>query len=206
MDRCNVETSVSKLQANYLRLFQRMLHQPLQKQTKHTIFHFHSSAAQPTRCTYDKIRTRQSPWQNMVKPFRSIKILSNCVMNCELWYYILLWSSIMPTTYLKVTTLAPRHLSSPIIYYFLMSNNAFLCQKMFSLLKQKLSLWLPLHFQVSRDYSKAGGPRISWFLVPNSNHEMRGSWIPRTVFSVKPQNGSKKIWKSTFWAFFPLFK
>ena len=70
-------------------------------------------------------------------------------------YYILLWSSIMPTTYLKVTTLAPRHLSSPIIYYFLMSNNAFLCQKMFSLLKQKLSLWLPLHFQVSRDYSKA---------------------------------------------------
>ena len=155
MGRCNVETSVSKLQANYLRLFQRMLHQPLQKQTKHTIFHFHSSAAQPTRCTYDKIRTRQSPWQNMVKPFRSIKILSNCVMNCELWYYILLWSSILPTTHLKVTTLAPRHLSSPIIYYFLMSNNAFLCQKMFSLLKQKLSLWLPLHFQVSRDYSKA---------------------------------------------------
>ena len=29
------------------------------------------------------------------------------------------------------------------------------------------------------------GPRISWFLVPKSN-EMRGSWIPRTVFSIKP--------------------
>ena len=26
--------------------------------------------------------------------------------------------------------------------------------------------------------------------------------IPRTVFSVKPQNGSKKFIKSTFWAFF----
>ena len=48
-----------------------------------------------------------------------------------------------------------------------------------------------------------GGPRILWFLVPESNHEMRGSWIPRTVFSVKPHNGSKKIWKSTIWAFFP---
>ena len=130
-----------------------MLHQPLQKQTKHTIFHFHFLAQHSL--LHDKIRTCQSPWQNMVNPFRFIKILSNCVMNCELWYYILLWSSIMPTTYLKVTTLAPRHLSSPIIYYFLMSNNAFLCQKMFSLLKQKLSLWLPLHFQVSRDYSKA---------------------------------------------------
>ena len=47
------------------------------------------------------------------------------------------------------------------------------------------------------------GPRISWFLVPKSNHEMQGSWIPRSVFSVKPQNGFQKIWKSTFWAFFP---
>ena len=47
-----------------------------------------------------------------------------------------------------------------------------------------------------------GGPRISWFLVPKSNHEMRGSWIPRTVVSVKPQNGSKKFLKSTFWVFF----
>ena len=47
-----------------------------------------------------------------------------------------------------------------------------------------------------------GGPRILWFLVPNSNLEMWGSWIPRTVFSVKPQNGSKKFLKSTFWAFF----
>ena len=47
-----------------------------------------------------------------------------------------------------------------------------------------------------------GGPRISWFLVPKGNHEMRGSWIPRTVFSVKPQNGSKSFLKSTFWAFF----
>ena len=47
-----------------------------------------------------------------------------------------------------------------------------------------------------------GGSRISWFLVPNGNHEMRGSWIPRTVFSVKPQNGSKSFLKSTFWAFF----
>ena len=76
---------------------------------------------------YDQKRTGQSPWQNMVKPFCCIKILSNCVLNCEL--YNLLWSSIMPTTYLKVTCLAPRHLSSPIIYYFLTSNNAFLCQK-----------------------------------------------------------------------------
>ena len=37
---------------------------------------------------------------------------------------------------------------------------------------------------------------------PKSNHEMRWSWILRTVFSVKPQSGSKKILKSTFWAFF----
>ena len=47
-----------------------------------------------------------------------------------------------------------------------------------------------------------GGPCILWFSVPKSNHEMRGSWIPRTVFSVKPQNGSKSFLKSTFWAFF----
>jgi hypothetical protein len=47
-----------------------------------------------------------------------------------------------------------------------------------------------------------GGLGISWFLVHKNNHEMRGSWIPRTVFSVKPQNGSKKILKSTFWTFF----
>ena len=51
-----------------------------------------------------------------------------------------------------------------------------------------------------------GGPRILWFLVPKSNDEMRGSWILRTVFSVKPQNGSKKIWKSTFWAFFQKYQ
>jgi hypothetical protein len=49
---------------------------------------------------------------------------------------------------------------------------------------------------------KCGGPSISWFLVPKSNHEMRGSWIPGTVYSVKPQNGSKSFQKSTFWAFF----
>ena len=50
-----------------------------------------------------------------------------------------------------------------------------------------------------------GGSRISWFLVPNGNHEMRGSWIPRTVFSVKPHNGYKKIWKFTFLSlFFPI--
>ena len=47
-----------------------------------------------------------------------------------------------------------------------------------------------------------GGPCISWFLVPKSNHEIWGSWIPRTVFSIKTQNGSKKILMSTFWAFF----
>ena len=51
-------------------------------------------------------------------------------------------------------------------------------------------------------FRDTGGPRISWFLVPNGYHEMRGSWIPRTVFSVKPQNGSKSFLKSTFWAFF----
>ena len=49
--------------------------------------------------------------------------------------------------------------------------------------------------------SSTGGPCISWFLVPKSN-QMRGSWIPRTVFSIKPQNVSKKILKSTFWAYF----
>ena len=38
-----------------------------------------------------------------------------------------------------------------------------------------------------------GGPRISWFLVPKSNHEMGGSWIPMNVFILKPQNKSKKI-------------
>ena len=47
-----------------------------------------------------------------------------------------------------------------------------------------------------------GGPRISWFLVPNGNPEMRGSWIPGTVFSIKPQNGSKEFQKSPFWASF----
>ena len=31
---------------------------------------------------------------------------------------------------------------------------------------------------------------------------MRGSWIPRTVFSIKPQNGSKKFPKSPFFADF----
>ena len=31
---------------------------------------------------------------------------------------------------------------------------------------------------------------------------MRGSWIPRTVFSIKPQNGSKNFLKSTFFAIF----
>ena len=46
-----------------------------------------------------------------------------------------------------------------------------------------------------------GGPRTSWFLVPKSNHEMQGSWIPRTVSSAKPQNRSKKIIKFIFWAF-----
>jgi hypothetical protein len=44
--------------------------------------------------------------------------------------------------------------------------------------------------------------RILWFLVPKSNHEMQESRIPRTIFSVKPQNGSQKFLKSTFWAFF----
>ena len=34
--------------------------------------------------------------------------------------------------------------------------------------------------------SKEGGPCILWFLVPKGNHEMQGSWIPGTVFSVKP--------------------
>ena len=47
-----------------------------------------------------------------------------------------------------------------------------------------------------------GGPRISWFLVPNGNPEMRGSWIPGTVFSIKPKNGSKEFQKSPFWASF----
>ena len=51
-------------------------------------------------------------------------------------------------------------------------------------------------------FTNTGGPCISWFLVPMSNHEMRESWIPRTVFSVKPQNGSKIFLKSTFWVFF----
>ena len=54
-----------------------------------------------------------------------------------------------------------------------------------------------------------GGPRISWFLVPKSNHEMWGSWIPRTVFSIKPQNGSKKahflsLFFIKFWFFIPI--
>ena len=41
-----------------------------------------------------------------------------------------------------------------------------------------------------------------WFLVPKCNHEMQGSWILGTVFSVKPRNGSKSFQKSTFWALF----
>ena len=47
--------------------------------------------------------------------------------------------------------------------------------------------------QVYKNNMNTGGPPISWFLVPKSNHEMRGTWIMRTVFSVKPQNGSKKF-------------
>ena len=35
-----------------------------------------------------------------------------------------------------------------------------------------------------------GGPRISWFFVPKDNHEMQGSWLPGTVFSVKWQEVS----------------
>ena len=56
------------------------------------------------------------------------------------------------------------------------------------------------------------GPRILWFLVLKRNHEMQGSWILRTVFSLRPQNRSKKILKSfsslffmKFW-FFPIKK
>ena len=50
-----------------------------------------------------------------------------------------------------------------------------------------------------------GGPRILWLLFPKNNHEMPGSWILRTVCSVKPQNGSKNIFEPIsikFW-FFP---
>ena len=51
-------------------------------------------------------------------------------------------------------------------------------------------------------FTCTGGPRISWFLVLKGNHEKWGSWIPRTVFNIKLQNGSIQIQKSTFWAFF----
>ena len=67
---------------------------------------------------------------------------------------------------------------------------------------QKKICSCPLKYKCSTNPLTTGGPHISWFLVPNGNHEMRGSWIPRTVFSVKPQNGSKSFLKSTFWAFF----
>ena len=55
--------------------------------------------------------------------------------------------------------------------------------------------------------SYTGGPHILGFLVSKSNHEMRGSWNAGIMnyedcFSAKPQNGSKKILKSTFWVFF----
>ena len=52
------------------------------------------------------------------------------------------------------------------------------------------------------DLNTTGGPRISWFLVPNGYHEMGGSWIPRTILSVKSQNGSKNFPKSPFFANF----
>jgi hypothetical protein len=42
--------------------------------------------------------------------------------------------------------------------------------------------------------------RDFWFqglIMKCGDHEFRGLF-----FSVKPQNGSKKYWKSTFWAFF----
>ena len=45
-------------------------------------------------------------------------------------------------------------------------------------------------------------PAFCDFLVPKSNHEMGWSWIPRTLFSVKPHNGLKRFLKSTFWVFF----
>ena len=48
--------------------------------------------------------------------------------------------------------------------------------------------------------SDTGG--FSWFLVPKGNHEMRGSWIQWTVFSLKPQNGSKKFSKVYFLSLF----
>ena len=49
-------------------------------------------------------------------------------------------------------------------------------------------------------FSNTGGPHISWLLVTKSNHEMRGSWIPWTFFSVKPNTMSKR-----FQAFFHEF-
>ena len=65
----------------------------------------------------------------------------------------------------------------------------------------KISLQLPFPLKLSVQ-STTRVPRMLWFLDPKSNHETRWLWIPRTVFSVKPQNGSKKFLKSTFWAFF----
>ena len=54
--------------------------------------------------------------------------------------------------------------------------------------------------------SNTGGPRILWFLVPNGYHEMQGSWIPRTILSVKSKNGSKNFPKSLFLLIFMKFQ
>ena len=42
-----------------------------------------------------------------------------------------------------------------------------------------------LYHRTQNSITCTGGPHISWFLVPKGYHEMRGSWILRTVFSVK---------------------
>ena len=50
--------------------------------------------------------------------------------------------------------------------------------------------------------SDTGGPRISWFLVPRGIPKCEESRNPRTLISIKPQNGSKNFLKSPFFANF----
>jgi hypothetical protein len=104
----------------------------------------------------------------------------------------------------------------------MVASHALLRQMMLSLELWLLSCWLYLYNRWIRSppflarstvicnhkiglkttFEMIWDPRISWFLVPKGCYEMRASWIPRTVFSIKPKNGSNNFLKSPFFANF----
>ena len=68
-----------------------------------------------------------------------------------------------------------------------------------------LLYFLLKYFQMQMIYFKyvhTGGPRISWFLVPKGDHEIRGSRILKPSLVLKSQIGSKIFLKSPFLTIF----